>query len=139
MKNFMIRSNSGDNSLGFFGDAIDGLFRPLFYDEKLDIMKTDIKENEKDYELDIELPGFDRSEINIDYEDEYLTVRAAKVEKDEKAKYVRKERSVNCQRSFYVGDIDLADVKAKYDNGVLHVTVPKIEAKKPEKKGVVIE
>lgn len=139
MKNFIVRNNTGDNSLGFFGDAIDGLFRPLFFDEKLDFMRTDIKENENDYELDIELPGYDKSEIAIDYEDEYLTVRAEKVEKEEKAKYLRKERSVNSQRSFYVGDIDIDDIKAKYENGVLHVTVPKNTPKKPEKKGITID
>lgn len=139
MKNILVRSNQNDNPLGFFNDAIDGLFRPLFYDEKLDFMKTDIKENENDYELDIELPGYDKSEITIDFEDEYLTVRAEKTEKEERAKYLRKERSVSCQRNFYVGDIAIDDIKAKYENGILHVVVPKVSPKKPEKKGIAID
>ena len=107
-------------------------------------MKTDIKETATAYELDVEMPGFDKEDINIDVENGYMTIRAEKKEKEESGKeehrYVRKERSVSCQRSYYIGDTEESDIKAKYDKGVLTVTLPKKEEKKPEgKKNIAIE
>lgn len=142
MKNFMTKYNRYDNPVdNFFGDAFDNLFRPLFYDEKFDSMKTDIKDNENDYELEVELPGYDKKDISIDYENEYVTIRAEKAVEDEsksKANYIRKERSVSCQRSFYVGEVDENEIKASYNNGILSVSIPKQAEKKPVKKGIDI-
>lgn len=144
MKNFLTRYNNNNSPADFFGDALDEFFRPLFYDEKLDSMKTDIKETPVSYEMDVEMPGFDKSDIDISVENGYMTIRAEKKEKEESGKderrYVRKERSVSCQRSYYIGDTEEGDIKAKYDKGVLTVTLPKKEEKKPEsKKSIAIE
>lgn len=140
MRNYIARYNYNTPS-DFFQDAFE-LFKPLFYDEKLDSMKTDIKETEDSYVLDVEMPGFDKEDINLSLENGYLTISASKKEKEEsdKKNYVRKERSVSCQRSFYVGDAKEENIKAKYDKGVLTVTLPKKEEKKPEtKKAIAID
>lgn len=144
MKNYLTNYNRSNSPFDFIDSAFDDLFRPLFYDEKLDAMKTDIRETKDAYILDVEMPGFEKSEISMDVENGYLTIRAEKSEKDEEDKkehrYVRKERSVSCQRSYYIGDADEDSIKAKYDKGVLTVTLPKKEEKKPApKKSIVIE
>ena len=144
MKNYLTNYNRSNSPFDFIDSAFDDLFRPLFYDEKLDAMKTDIRETKDAYILDVEMPGFEKSEISMDVENGYLTIRAEKSEKDEEDKkehrYVRKERSVSCQRSYYIGDADEDSIKAKYDKGVLTVTLPKKEEEKPApKKAIVID
>jgi len=110
------------------------------------IMKTDVHENEDGYELDIDLPGFKKDDIKLSLENGYLFVSANKEhendEKNEKGKVIRKERySGSMQRSFYVGDsIEEEDVKAKFEDGVLKLSVPKEDtANVPEKKYISIE
>ena len=100
------------------------------------VMKTDVKETDNSYEVDIDLPGFKKDEIEAKLEDGYLTISAAKgldkEEKDEKdGKYIRKERySGAMSRSFYVGDeLKQEDIKAKYQDGILKLSVPKKEQK----------
>lgn len=119
---------------------------PLYGKNASRVMKTDIKENEGSYELDIDLPGFKKDEISIELENGYLTVSAAKGldkdEEDKKGKYIRKERYAGAmQRSFYVGEnLTQEDIKAKYENGILRLSVPKKEAKPVEtKKTIAIE
>ncbi len=142
MKNFMVNYNHDSNG-NFFSDALDNFFRPLFYDEKFDSMRTDIKETEDAYVMEVELPGFEKSDISVEYENEYITVRAEKVEKEEdkndNKNYIRKERRMSCQRSYYVGDIQENAVKASYQNGILSVCVPKEDDKKSQKKGINID
>ncbi len=100
-------------------------------------IRTDIKESDEGYEIDMDLPGFATEDVKAELKDGYLTVSAShseeKEEKDEENHYIRKERfSGSYRRSFYVGDaVTQDDIKAKYTDGVLSVTVPKIE-KKPE-------
>ena len=123
-------------------DAFDDFFRPMFYDEKLDSMRTDIRETEQSYELDVELPGFNKSEIKVSLENGYLTVSAEKNEKEEQknARYLRKECRVSCSRSYYVGeDVEQENVKAKYENGILSLTVPKMQPKKLAAKTIDID
>ena len=111
------------------------------------VMKTDIKETDDGYELIVDLPGFKKDELNLDLTDGYLTISASKGldkdEEDKKGKYIRKERySGACSRSFYVGDaVTQDDVKAKFENGVLTLEVPKKEEapKVEEKKYISIE
>ena len=108
------------------------------------IMKTDVREHEEGYEIDIDLPGFKKEEINLELQNGYLTVSAAKgVDKTEekKGKLIRQERFAGAmQRSFYVGDgLTEEDIKAAFNNGVLSLTVPKKSAKIPEKKTIMIE
>lgn len=110
------------------------------------IMKTDVHENEDGYELDIDLPGFKKDDIKLSLENGYLFVSASKAhendETNDKGKVIRKERySGSMQRSFYVGDaIEEEDVKAKFEDGVLKLEVPKKDSPKvPEKKYISIE
>ena len=104
------------------------------------VMKTDVKETDTGYEVDIDLPGFKKDEINAQLDNGYLTISAAKGldkdEKDKKGKYIRKERYAGAMsRSFYVGEgVTQEDIKAKYEDGILRLSVPKKEAKAVEKK-----
>ena len=115
--------------------------------KELAIMKTDVKELEHGFEIDIDLPGYDKENVNAELKDGYLTVSAeAKTdtgEKDEKGNYIRRERYFgSCKRSFYVGEeLTEEDIKAKFENGVLKISVPKKEAKPKveEKKFIQIE
>ena len=108
-------------------------------------MKTDVKEHDDRYEVDIDLPGFKKEEIQLNLENGYLTVTAAKgLEKEEekKGKLIRQERwAGTLQRSFYVGEaLEETDIAARFENGVLSLQIPKKEEKKlPEKKTILIE
>ena len=109
-------------------------------------MKTDVRETEDGYELDIDLPGFKKDEVTAQLDNGYLTIQASKgldkEQKDKKGKYIRKERySGSMSRSFYVGDaITEEDVHAKYEDGILKLSVPKKEAKAVEQtKHIAIE
>ena len=149
MKNYLMNNeNKRNNELDFFDDAFGGFFKPLFYEEKHHSMKTDIKETENSYVLDIEVPGFDKKDVNVSLENGYLTVSAQKKtceggENDEKnkkkEKYIRRERSCSVSRSYYVGDIDKEAVKAKYENGVLTIDIPKEKPALPESHNIVID
>ena len=119
-------------------NAFDSFFRPFYVDEESALMKTDIKEDEKNYVLDVEMPGFDKSQIAIKYSNGYLTVSAKKSSEEEGKRYIRKERSVSCSRSYYMGDVDENQIKAKYENGLLVVTVPK-EKPAEEHHSIVVE
>ena len=120
---------------------------PNYQQKTMDVMKTDVKENENGFELAINLPGYDKKNVNAELKDGYLTVTAEtnteNEEKDEKGKYIRRERYYgSCKRSFYVGeDVTEEDIKAKFENGVLKIDIPKIEAKPKveEKKLIAIE
>ena len=110
------------------------------------VMKTDVKESDTGYEVDIDLTGFKKDEINAQLDNGYLTISAAKGldkdEKDKKGKYIRKERYAGAMsRSFYVGEgVTQEDIKAKYEDGILRLSVPKKEAKAVEnKKYIAIE
>ena len=102
-----------------------GKKNPLYGKNAKDMMKTDIREHDNGYEVDIDLPGFKKDEINVDLENGYLTVSAAKGldkdEQDKKGKYIRQERFAGAmQRSFYVGDaLTQEDIRARYENGIL--------------------
>ena len=102
------------------------------------IMKTDVKETDTGYKVDVDLPGFDKDQINVEFNDGYLCIQASKEvnkeEKQESGKYIRKERySGNVMRSFYIGeDMNKDDIHAKYENGILELTFPKGKEKKVE-------
>ena len=120
--------------------------RKLYGKHAANVMKTDVHEHDEGYEVDIDLPGFKKDEISLDLENGYLSVSAAKgIEKDDKDKkgrLIRQERySGAMQRSFFVGDaITEEDIKAKFEDGVLKLSIPKKEAPKiPEKKTIAIE
>ena len=126
----------------------DDFFRDDFFpgkDKNYNLMKTDIKETEKSYILDIDLPGYNKEDIKIDVTDGYLTINA-KTNKDvnegDKPNYVRRERFTGeVSRSFYVGeDVESDKITASFKNGILSLEVPKVDPEKklPEKKYVEI-
>ena len=125
----------------FFDNFFDDFEPPKKFDK---IMKCDIFEEDGKYILEIDVPGFKKEDINMELENGYLKISAEKKldsnDKDEK-KYVRRERHsfTKCERSFYVGDISEDDVKAKFKNGILEISVPKEEQKKEDKKIIMIE
>ena len=96
--------------------------------------KTDITDEGDYYELKADLPGFKKDEVNVELNDGYLTISAAKGldrdERDKKGRYIRQERySGACSRSFYVGDVKPDEIKAGYEDGILRLEIPKREAK----------
>lgn len=111
------------------------------------VMKTDIKENEKSYDLDIDLPGYKKEDVSAELKDGYMTITAQKNtnndKQDENGNYIRRERFYgSCSRSFYVGkDITEADIKARFEDGILKINVPKKEVKEeiPQKRLISIE
>lgn len=147
----------------FGEDLFDDFMRDFpFYDDKdekriekklygrrgKNLMKTDIRETDHSYELEMDLPGFKKDEVKVTLEDGYLTISAAKgLDEDEQEKktgrYIRKERYAGaCERSFYVGeDITHEDIKGEFKHGILKLSIPKKEAKPAveEKKYITIE
>ena len=134
----------------FGKDLFDDFFDFPFYDDKesdklekklyghrsKNLMKTDVQETENGNVLEMDLPGFSKDEVKASLKDGYLTIRAEKgldkEEKDEKtAKYIRRERYAgSCERSFYVGDVNEADIKGEFKHGILKLTIPKEQPKK---------
>ena len=132
----------------FFDDFVRPTRRVVRYNTpSTTIMKTDVKETEGSYELDIDLPGYRKEDVKAELKDGYLTISAAtntnNDQKDENGKYIRRERYYgNCSRSFYVGEnITQEDIKARFEDGILKIVVPKKEAKPAveEKKYISIE
>ena len=141
----MLPSIFGENLFDeMFSDPFFTGRDPLYGKHAKALMKTDVRETEGSYELDIDLPGFKKDEIKAQVSDGYLTVSAAKgLDKDEtdkKGRYIRRERYAGqCSRSFYVGeDVTESDISARFEDGILRVSIPKKEVKKlPEKAGYI--
>ena len=142
------RDVSGNLFDEFFDDFVRPTRRVVRYNTpSTTIMKTDVKETEGSYELDIDLPGYKKEDVKAELKDGYLTISAAtntnNDQKDENGKYIRRERYYgNCSRSFYVGEnITQEDIKARFEDGILKIVVPKKEAKPAveEKKYISIE
>ena len=128
--------NLFDDFMDFpFDDDFWGRKNPLYGKNAKRMMKTDIRETDGSYELDVDLPGFKKDEIQASLENGYLTISAAKgLDKDEKykeGKYIRQERYAGAMsRSFYVGDeVTQDEIKAKYEDGILKLSIPKKEKK----------
>ena len=121
------------------------ILNPLYGKNAKNLMKTDVRETDDTYELDVDLPGFKKDEISLDLRDGYVTISAEKgLDKDEenkKGRILRQERYAgSCSRSFYVGDVKPEDIKAKYESGVLTVLVPKEDVhKSPVGTAIAIE
>ena len=143
----MVPSIFGEN---LFDDFFDDFFEWPAYDKQMkdaqkklygrradNMMKTDVRDHDDHYEIDVDLPGFKKEELSLELTDGYLTIKAAKgLDKDEKekksGKYIRRERYMGSMtRSFYVGDtITQEEIKAEYKDGVLKVNVPKSDPNK---------
>ncbi len=137
-------------SENLFDDFFDTVSRPIKAIRQApvpQVMKTDVKESDKGFTLDIDLPGYKKEDISAELKDGYLTVSAKtseeKEEKDDEGVYIRKERSFgSCSRSFYVGEeIQEGEIKAKFEDGILKIFVPKkeVEPKVEERKYISIE
>ena len=142
-----------------FGENLfDDFFTPFYYDDKdekkaekklyghraQNLLRTDIKETKEGYELVVDVPGFKKDEVKVALKDGYLTVSAAKgldEEEDDKktGRYIRRERYAgSMSRSFYVGDgVKEEDIHAKYEDGILKLSVPKKAPEKIEKDGYI--
>ena len=128
--------NLFDDFMDFpFDDDFWGRKNPLYGKNAKRMMKTDIRETDGSYELDVDLPGFKKDEIQASLENGYLTISAAKGldkdDKDKEGKYIRQERYAGAMsRSFYVGDeVTQDEIKAKYGDGILKLSIPKKEKK----------
>ena len=137
-----------DDWFGFddFGRDMDRMMKPLYGKHGKDVMKTDVKEQDGSYEVDIDLPGFKKEDVSVKLENGCLTVTASKgLDKDEQKEdsgYIRRERwSGSCSRSFYVGEnVRPEDIKAKMEDGILHLTMPKEQPKAlPKQNTILIE
>ena len=115
---------------------------PLYGKHARNMMKTDVRETENSYEVDVDLPGFQKDEIRLDLKDGYLTIQAAKGldkdQQDKKGKYIRQERYAGAMsRSFYVGDVEPDQISAKYEHGVLQISLPKAGKKELPKQSTI--
>ena len=147
----MLPSIFGENLFDDFFDDRFGMFPmwntgrdPLYGKHAKNLMKTDVRETENTYEVDVDLPGFKKDEITVDLKDGYLTISAAKGldkdEKDKEGRYIRQERYAGaCSRSFYVGDVKPEEVSAKYEDGILKLTMPKqVKREQPKSSSIAI-
>ena len=126
-----------------FYPTMNTVFDDLFYDPFMsrsgNNMRTDIIEKQNEYELSMELPGFNKEDIRMELKDGYLMISANKNTdndvKDDEGHIIRRERyQGSCSRSFYVGDMKEEDIKASFNNGELKVSLPKTGIKKAEEK-----
>lgn len=147
MKNYLI-TNDRNNGFDLFNDVFDDFFKPSFYGKKYDAMKTDIKENDDAYVMEVDVPGYDKKDINLTLENGYLTISAKKTEceKDctddkhcKKDTFIRRERYCSASRTFYVGDVNKDSLKAKYENGVLTIEIPKAAPELPAAHTIAID
>ena len=150
----MLPTIFGENLFDDFFDDFDALDKrffgkqnPLYGKHAKNLMKTDVNEKKNEYVVSIDLPGFKKDDVQAELKDGYLTITAQtqseSEDKDEEGTYVRKERfSGKCSRTFYVGDdVEEDDIKAKFEDGVLKIAVPKKQEqpKLEEKKTISIE
>ena len=104
--------------------------------------KTDIKETEDEYKIEAELPGMDKEDIELELNNNYLTIKADNEEviEEEKDNYIRKERKTGkYQRSFRLNNVNKDDIEAEYNNGILEINLPKLETEKDKKKTIDIK
>lgn len=120
-------------------DVFDNFFRPVF-SEETSSMKTNIRETSESYELDIEVPGFTKDQIKVSLENGYLCVVCERKNQEVNGDYRRKEICESCARNYYVGeDVSRDSIKAKCENGILTLTIPKSQPKQIEASYIEIE
>ncbi len=142
----MLRASIMNRSL--VDDIFDNMFsfpEKSYKNTPVSIMKTDVKNFEDHYELDMDLPGYKKEDLQIELKEGFLTITASKNEEvneeKEEGKYVRRERHYgSCQRRFYVGEgMKQEDIKATFNDGVLQLVFPKVEKKPDENKYITIQ
>ncbi|MCR5672592.1 MAG: Hsp20/alpha crystallin family protein [Lachnospiraceae bacterium] len=143
----MMPSIFGENLFDDFFDSVSRPIKAIRQAPVPQVMRTDVKESDKGFTLDIDLPGYKKENISAELKDGYITVSAKTneehEEKDEDGTYIRKERTFgSCSRSFYVGEeIEESEIKAKFEDGILKLFVPKkeVEPQVEERKYISIE
>ena len=131
----LFTENLFDDFFNDFDEDFFGKKNPLYGKHSRNVMKTDVREMEGTYELDVDLPGFKKEDVELSFDNGYLTISAKKsLNKDEKNKegpYIRQERYAgSMSRSFYVGEsVTQSDIKAKFEDGVLRISIPKQDMK----------
>ena len=143
----IFRDNLFDDMFDFdFDKEFNRMMRPLYGKHARNLMKTDVRETDNSYELDIDLPGFKKDEISVQLDNGYLSISASKgLDKDEEnknGKYIRRERYAGAMnRTFYVGDnLTQQDIQAKFEDGILKISVPKKDVQQIEQnKYIAIE
>lgn len=144
----IFRDNLFDDMFDFddFDKEFNRMMRPLYGKHAQNMMKTDVRETDNSYELDIDLPGFKKDEIKVELDNGYLNISAAKgLDKDEEkkdGKYIRRERYAgSMNRTFYVGSqLTQQDIQAKFEDGILKISVPKKDVQQIEQnKYIAIE
>ena len=137
--------NNGANNRGL---SINDMFNDFFNDDMLSefkscgSFKTDIKETPEEYVVHAELPGVKKEDINIDYNNNYLSISATRNNEFEEKKdnYIRRERSYgSVSRGFYINNVNKEAIKAKFDNGVLTIDLPKKEISSNNDSRILIE
>lgn len=126
----------------FDQDFFDDFFSTPFFKNDAKVMRTDVREEDGNYLMEIDVPGFKKEEISVSLEDGYLKVVAKKEETNESQEknYIRRERHFgSCARSFYVGDLAEDEIVAKFEDGILHLTFPKESKKEEMKKQIIIK
>ena len=143
----IFRDNLFDDMFDFdFDKEFNRMMRPLYGKHAQNMMKTDVRETENSYELDIDLPGFKKDEITVQLDNGYLSISASKgLDKNEEnkdGKYIRRERYAgSMNRTFYVGSqLTQQDIQAKFEDGILKISVPKKDVQQIEQnKYIAIE
>ncbi len=144
----IFRDNLFDDMFDFddFDKEFNRMMRPLYGKHSQNMMKTDVRETENSYELDIDLPGFKKDEITVQLDNGYLSISASKgLDKNEEnkdGKYIRRERYAgSMNRTFYVGSqLTQQDIQAKFEDGILKISVPKKDVQQIEQnKYIAIE
>lgn len=143
----MMPSIFGESLFDEWMDSVEDEFfgkkNPLYGKNAKNIMKTDVRETDASYEIDMDLPGFKKDEIQIQLKDGYLSISAAKGlnkdEKDSEGNYIRRERYAGSMtRSFFVGkDVKDSEIHAKFEDGILKLSIPKKDAKVIENSGCI--
>ncbi len=146
----MLPSIFGENLFDEFWNDPFGMMttshNPLYGKHAKNLMKTDVRETDDSYELDVDLPGFKKDEVKVELENGYLTISAAKGldkdDQDKKGRYIRRERYAGqMSRSFYVGDgLEPKDVNASFEDGILRLSMPKAAPKQlPQQTSIAIK
>ena len=144
----IFRDNLFDDMFDFddFDKEFNRMMRPLYGKHAQNMMKSDVRETDNSYELDIDLPGFKKDEITVQLDNGYLSISASKgLDKDEEkkdGKYIRRERYAgSMNRTFYVGSqLTQQDIQAKFEDGILKISVPKKDVQQIEQnKYIAIE
>ena len=118
----------------------DNLLKDFYYEDKeYKTLKTNIIENDDSYTMELLVPGFNKEDINITLNDEYLTIEVNKKEEKEKEYLLKEINNYSYKRNYYVGKIELSDIKANLNNGILTLTIQKVKEKEKEIQKVTIE